>query len=313
MTFHFGVYPGGATGDDAGSIVTGPPDDPTKILAALADLRVHRVRGYAPFRDRSSEPATATPPTIDRFVGDGRALDIVAQFLSPAGDVDGFVAFVEALILRYGASIATLQIGEEPNVTGNPTLDGDYPRVAEAVIAGVIAAKRSARTHRLDIAIGTNTTVLFGPATAYYTQLVAAGGPTFVESLDYIGIDIFPDVFRPVDGDVGAATAWLLEHHRTAALAPAGLANLPLYVTENGWPTGPGRSDERQAAVLGSIVEAVAGARERLGLAGYTLFSLRDADSSGGLFGGFGILRDDYTPKPAYARYRDLIRRFADV
>jgi hypothetical protein len=27
MTFAFGVCPGGATGDDAGSIVTGPPDD----------------------------------------------------------------------------------------------------------------------------------------------------------------------------------------------------------------------------------------------------------------------------------------------
>jgi hypothetical protein len=38
------------------------------------------------------------------------------------------------------------------------------------------------------------------------------------------------------------------------------------------------------------------------------LFTLRDANSSGDdVFGHFGILRDDYTRKPAYDVLRDLI------
>lgn len=40
----------------------------------------------------------------------------------------------------------------------------------------------------------------------------------------------------------------------------------------------------------------------------YTLFSLRDADSTNAsLFAQFGILYDDYTRKPAFTMYGDLI------
>lgn len=70
----------------------------------------------------------------------------MAQYQSPRGDVAGYVGFVRELVAEYGAVTATLQITEEPNVTGNPVLDGDYPRVSEAIIAGVTAAKQEARS-----------------------------------------------------------------------------------------------------------------------------------------------------------------------
>ena len=39
------------------------------------------------------------------------------------------------------------------------------------------------------------------------------------------------------------------------------------------------------------------------------LFTLRDADSSkDGMFHQFGVLRDDYSPKPAFERLRGLFR-----
>ena len=41
------------------------------------------------------------------------------------------------------------------------------------------------------------------------------------------------------------------------------------------------------------------------------LFGLRDADSSqSDLFYQFGIMHDDYTPKPAYDTLKCLIREF---
>ena len=44
----------------------------------------------------------------------------------------------------------------------------------------------------------------------------------------------------------------------------------------------------------------------------YELFGLRDADSSkDDLFHQFGILRDDYTSKPAFTVYKDLIRQLS--
>jgi hypothetical protein len=56
-------------------------------------------------------------------------------------------------------------------VTGNPVLDGVYPRVMEAVSSGVIAAKASAARAGLDrLEVGINTTPLFGPAEAFLSS-----------------------------------------------------------------------------------------------------------------------------------------------
>jgi hypothetical protein len=41
-------------------------------------------------------------------------------------------------------------------------------------------------------------------------------------------------------------------------------------------------------------------------------FDLRDHNTSGPNFQQhYGLLRDDYSPKPAYGVYRDLVRRFS--
>lgn len=133
------------------------------------------------------------------------------------------------------------------------------------------------------------------------------------DDLDYVGLDFFPDVFRPVArGRVAAVTEAVLREHRENVLAPAGLSAIPLRITENGWPTGPGRSPERQAEVIEAVVTAAAQNADPLGLTGYTHFSLRDADSANpGLFHQFGLMTDDYTPKPAFHACRDLISRFS--
>jgi hypothetical protein len=83
---------------------------------------------------------------------------------------------------------------------------------------------------------------------------------------------------------------------------------VPIRVTENGWPTGPGRSPERQAATLETVIRTVHDHRAELNIAGYELFDLRDADSGRpNVFCQFGLLRDDYEPKPAFETYRRLI------
>jgi hypothetical protein len=214
------------------------------------------------------------------------------------------------VVAEHGPLFSTLQVGEEPNVTSNPSLDGYYPAVTEAVIAGVSAAKDEARRrgHR-HLQVGFNTTLLFGPAASFIDRLTQAGGQRFVDDLDYVGLDFFPDVFRPVPpGRLEAVTEGVLGQHRQDVLGPAGLGAVPLRITEHGWPTGPGRPPERQAQVVRTVVTTVAGNAGPLGLAGYTHFALRDADSQNpGLFHQFGLMTDDYTPKPAFHAYRELI------
>jgi hypothetical protein len=108
----------------------------------------------------------------------------------------------------------------------------------------------------------------------------------------------------------------ILQDLRTRDLAVAGIPpSVPIRVTENGWPTGTNplnntdRSPQRQAEVLERVIRTVHRRRHELNITHYVLFGLRDADSSkADLFHQFGILHDDYSPKPAYATFRGLIR-----
>ena len=63
--------------------------------------------------------------------------------------------------------------------------------------------------------------------------------------------------------------------------------------------------------MLESVLRAVDARSSELNVTHWELFTLRDADSSkADLFHNFGILRDDYSPKPAYDR---LVRVFAEL
>jgi hypothetical protein len=301
-TMIFGIYPGSALGDDTGRIVTGPPDRPDAINDALDELqgsadRPFLVRAYRAFGDN-----TATPENPELYLKNGRRLDLVAQYHSPSGDVDGYLTFVEELIDTYGEAIATLQICEEPNVTGNPCLDGWYPRVIDAIVAGVTAAKAKALRNGLaDLRVGCNSTPLLGPSAGFFDELAKAGGDRFLIDLDYVGLDFFPDVFRPIPADrIGPLVQSLLAAHSEQ------IGHLPLVITEHGWPTGPGRPAERQAEILRTVVAAA----RKQNVGGYTHFSLRDACSAEpDLFAQFGLMTDTYTPKPAFRAFRNLIAR----
>jgi hypothetical protein len=315
----FGIYPGSAVGNTGPA---GPPDRPDKISKALAQLqgspgRPFTVRAYHAHADPGGTVHATTrqaPAGYDRYLGSGRRLDLVAQYHSRSGDIDGYCTFIEKLIDAHGEHIATLQIGEEPNITGNPLLDGAYPRITEALIAGVRAAKDKARRSGYPgLKVGCNSSPLVGPDSAFFTGLTRAGGSQFIAGLDYIGLDFFPDVFRPVAPDrLAAVVQGLLQAHRRENLAPAGLGHLPLVITEHGWPTGPGRTPQRQAEVLLTVIDVITRNAEALSITGYIHHTLRDARSAGsGLFCQFGLMTDDYTPKPAFHIYRNLINELS--
>jgi hypothetical protein len=315
----FGIYPGSALGDVERA---GPPDRPDRINQALDELqgpagRPFVVRAYDIYADpgdAGDTPARQAPAGYDRYLGRGRVLDLVAAYHSRSGDVEGYCAFIERLIDRHGDQIATLQVGEEPNITDDHNLDGAYPRVSEALIAGVHAAKQSARRSGLrQMKVGCNTSPLYGPAAGFLAGLTKAGGERFVAELDYIGLDFFPDVFRPVAaGRLDAVARGLLEEHRRDRMGQAGLGHLPLVITEHGWPTGPGRPAGRQAEVVRTVIDVISRCAGVLNITGYVHHALRDWHSAGsGLLCQFGLMTDDYTAKPAFAVYRQLIDEFS--
>jgi hypothetical protein len=137
------------------------------------------------------------------------------------------------------------------------------------------------------------------------------GGADFAAAVDYAGIDMYPDVFGPrfAVPELPGAVSWILRTFREHMLPIAGIgAGTPIRICENGWPTGQDRPDAVQAQVLETTLRTVHELRSELNVTHWELFTLRDADSSSGdLFHQFGVLRDDYTPKPAFGVLRDLI------
>src|SRR5436190_2627767 len=117
----FGIYPGSATGSDQPQMLVGPPDDPARIQAALGELqgdgRPFLVRGYIPYHDSpSTRPVTSpTPADVEQYARNGRRLDVVLQFQSAGGDVDGYVKFVRQQVRRWGPIADTVQVTEEGN------------------------------------------------------------------------------------------------------------------------------------------------------------------------------------------------------
>jgi hypothetical protein len=308
----FGIYPG-MTGSEL--VNTGPvADDPEQTDRALSllqpEARPFLVRGYVVYRG-AGWTSNQTPADPVRYARDGRRLDLVICYRSEDGDLGDWVRFVRDTVRRYGPHLDSLQVTEEPN---NPHADtggdGSSPNVRQAVVEGVLAAREEASLQGYRLKVGFAATPTFRPTDDFWPDLAARGGPAFATALDYVGLDFYPDVFRPVPAEqLQAAVEGVLTHYRWVNLATGGIPpGVPIRVTENGWPTGPGRPPERQAAVLETVVRAIDGVRSALHVTHYEFFLLRDGDSDRAEMGyQFGLLRHDYTPKPAFETYRRLI------
>ena len=322
----FGIYPGGP----AGQIVVSAPAKPevdAKILASLAQLRpanapftVHIYRSYMSDASDAAEEAEQRR-LVAFYTGHGYGVEIVIRYRRD-DDAAGFARFVRGVVDRYGSNplVRGFQVTNEVNVTASKdSSDGAYSGARDALIQGVIAAKDEARRRGdSQLQIGFNWFYRTDPNSedGFWTYLHDHGGRPFADSVDWVGLDVYPGTFFPPSSAPAMTGDWVvnaLSMLHGCFLHEGGLPkSTPIHVEENGYPTGPGRSEADQRTALESMVGSVNRYRANYGVTSYFWFDLRDADSSSPNFQQqYGLLRSDYAPKPAFARYRALVAALA--
>ena len=195
------------------------------------------------------------------------------------------------------------------------TSDGAYKRAVEALVRGVIEAKRTSRRLGYDHqTIGFNYAWRSAGTTAsddarFWSAVGRRGGSRLRRATDWVGLDIYPGTFTPgvlypmPVVNLGDAFLEGLAQMRECYMPRAGFGpGTPIRVEEIGYPTGPGRTEAAQKRALSAFVKTAVAYRGTYGISDFRWFGLRDNNSHGPAFQSFfGLLHDDYSPKPAFA------------
>jgi hypothetical protein len=309
----FGIFHGGVVQSHY-QLATGKPDCPEEVNRALDKLQGDKhlfVRTYLRFTGSEADLSPAEMPAVSelaRYTWNGRKLDLVLSNWDSTGNIARWAKFVERAIERYGDYVQNIQICEEPNQYDYPG-DGRFAHTVEAVVTGIRTARDTLRRRSLSAIVGFNSVPTFDPNDGFWRDLGQKTDPNLLNAVDYVGLNLYLDVVEPVTGEMEDAVEEALIHFREVTLAQAGIPpTIPMHISENGWPTGPNRFYTRQAEILERIVRKIVALRNRLNITQFGLFSLRDADTANpDAARQFGIMRDDYTPKPAFETYRRLI------
>lgn len=302
----------------------GPIDDFDKIQLALKDLQgdAKRVipRMYIVY---TKEWESEMLSNIAFFRDDSLLGDlciVLGDWTKKQGsdiELDHWLNFIKKVINDFGSHLGSLQITNEPNL---PFMEGSNPHIIQALVEGVVVAKKQAQKLKLPINIGFGSVPSGDASVPYFWEnLTKEGNDKFVKYVDFIGHNFYVDVFGEQTlalQEVPSVVEHTLRSLREVDLVKAGIPNsVPIRITENGWSTGKksisdlDRSYEHQSKVLETVIRTVYSLRSELNISHFELFGLRDANSSiDDLFHQFGVMRDDYSPKPAYYTFKRLIR-----
>ncbi len=327
----FGIDPGIA-GSVGGVQLPSVPDNPSRDLAALRELRPR----HRPFVLRLNR----------LFWSDGQAgirrfqrlvhtytrarFDVELQVRyhpakGKAGDLAAWRRYVRHVVDTFGPNrrVVSMTITNEVNVSFSPnTSDGYYQGAKDALITGIEAAHQEAvRHHFRQLRFGFTYAYRFSPQgdVAFFSYLGSHGGLRFRHALGFVGLDFYPGTIYPPAMSPG--DSYRVEFAQAAGvvrncLAPkAGIGRrVPLWITENGVPTGK-LSDAQQARALSQLIAAARAYAGTFHITDYRWFNLRDSTSSppstliGPTFASDGLLRANYTRKPSFGVYRRLLRK----
>jgi hypothetical protein len=327
----FGVDPGIA-GSVGGTQLPSVPDDPVQDMAALRQLKAPGrplvLRLNRLFWSDDDAGIAQFEQAATRYTRAGFDVEIQVRYHpadGQAGNLPAWAAYVRHVVDVFGSNprVVAMTITNEVNVDFSPnTSDGSYAGAKDALIEGIEAAHSEAlkRGYR-QLRFGFTYAYRFSPSddAAFFSYLGSHGGTPFVRALGFVGLDFYPGTIYPpvmAPGDTYSAEFAQAAGVVRDCLAPmAGIgAGIPIWVTENGVPTGV-LTEAQQAAALTELVQAAHDYSATFNITDYRWFNLRDSVAAspesliGPTFSSDGLLRSDYSAKPAFADYRALVAK----
>jgi len=326
-----GITPGVQTGQ----LGTGPapprtPEDPVRHLEALDRLRggprgvplVLRLHRF--FWSDGEEGVQRFLALAHRYTDRGFLVELQLRYHptpEQEGDIEAWTRHVRDVVRRFGANprVVAIQVTNEVNLTFSPdSSDGAYEGARDALVQGVIAAQDEKRRRGFEqLEIGFNWAYRTDPASeqSFWNGVRDRGGRPFVEAVDWVGLDAYPGTFFPpaeAEGEERDGMVNAMSSLRCYLKTPGIPESVPIHVEENGWPTSPTRPEDKQARVAEILFRAVHDFRGTYNVSDYRWFNLRDGDSTSPNYQvRYGILRDDYTEKPAFGVLQRLFAQHA--
>lgn len=328
-----GIDPGLA-GSTGGSQLPTVPDKPRRDLAAVKALAVpgHElvVRLNRLFWSTGQHGINAFKRLVGMYATAGFEVELQVRYHPPsgkAGDIAAWVRYVRHVVDTFGPDrhVIDMTITNEVNLnTSSNTSDGSYPAAKQALIRGIEAGHAEAmRRGYRRLRFGFTYAYRWNPRSdaAFFSYLGAHGGPRFRRALGFVGLDFYPGTFYPPvmrPGDsYRAELAQAAGVLRDCFLPKARIGRaVPIWITENGIPSGGKMSQTKQAAALTQLVKAVHDYSATYGITDYRWFNLRDSTDHGPqtgvplTFSTDGLLLANYKRKIAFGAYRRLIGRF---
>jgi hypothetical protein len=235
-----------------------------------------------------------------------------------AGDIAAWVAYVRHVVDVFGPDrhVVAMTITNEVNLdVSQNTSDGAYAGAGDALVQGILAARAEAdRIGRPQLPFGFTFAYRWNPSSdAAFWSALGAAPDAFRRALGFVGVDDYPGTFWPPlispTSSPGHELVAALATVRRCYMPKTRLGDrVPIWITENGYQSGVAGDDAEQAAALTDMVRSAASVAGTYGVTDYRWFNLRDNPTgSPGIFDTTGLLRDAYSTKPAFDRYRDLI------